>query len=177
MAANMEPLAQWQAQTDSFLRATNVTRCGNDYVGNVKYGVRNLFAPPNSTNSDPRPLFLAINGLSNSPSHQQWQVLISDFSNGGGAFDFTADVNRWRRILDTVQAPPPVLTNAPFSGSESEFAFTFPGQRGRTNVVESSTDLTTWSVVTNVFGTNAPITVRETNVLNDERKFYRVRRL
>src|SRR5262245_66609153 len=113
----MEPLSQWQAQTDSFLRATNVTRCGNDYVGSIKYGVRNPFAPPYATNSDPRPLFLAINGLSNSPSHQQWQVLISDFSNGGGTFDFTADVNRWRRILDSVQAPAPMLTNAVSTGS------------------------------------------------------------
>lgn len=173
----MEPASQWQAQTDAFLRATNVTRCGNDYVGSAKFGVRNLFAPPNSTNSDPRPLFLAINGLSNSPSHQQWQVLISDFSNGGGAFDFTADVNRWRRILDAVQAGPPVLTNVPSSGAVSDFAFTFPGQRGRTNVVESSADLATWSVVTNVFGTNAPITVRDPDVPNSPRKFYRVRRL
>src|SRR5262245_22759578 len=173
----MEPLSQWQAQTDSFLRATNVTRCGNDYVGSIKYGVRNLFAPPNATNSDPRPLFLAVNGLSNSPSHRQWQVLISDFSNGGGAFDFTPAINRWRTILDSVQAPQPVLTNTPPSGSANEFTFTFPGQRGRTNVVETSADLATWSVVTNVFGTNAPITVRDTNYLNNDRKFYRVRRL
>jgi hypothetical protein len=177
VVANMEPASVWQAQTDSFLRATNATRCGNDYVGNVKFGVRNLFAPPNSTNSDPRPLFLAINGLSNSPSHRQWEVLISDFSNGGGAFDFTTDVNRWRRILDSVQAPPPTLTNAPVSGGAGEFVFTFPGQRGRTNMVERSADLATWATVTNVFGTNAPITVRDTNVLNNDRRFYRVRRL
>src|SRR5262245_23165746 len=106
----MEPLSQWQAQTDSFLRATNVTICGNDYVGSIKYGVRNLFAPPNATNADPRPLFLAINGLSNSPSHQQWQVLVSDFSNGGSSFDFSTFIAGYRTILDSVQAPPPELS-------------------------------------------------------------------
>src|SRR5262245_39325561 len=106
----MEPLSTWQAQTDSFLRATNINRCGNDYVGSTKFGIRNLFAPPNATNSDPRPLFLAINGRSNSPSHRQWQVLISDFSNGGGSFDFNPAINGWRAILDSVQAPPPTLT-------------------------------------------------------------------
>ena len=180
VAANMESGSSWQAQTDSFLRATNITRCGNDYVGSVQHGIRNLFAPPNPTNSDPRPLFLAINGLSNSPSHAQWQVLISDFSNGGGSFDFTPAINRWRSILDSVQAPPPILsvtlanTNNPDPGN---FSFTFPGQRGRTNVVESSSDLVNWSAVTNYFGTNAPSTFRDPDFLSNERKFYRVRRL
>jgi len=170
----MEPGSSWQAQTDVFLRATNITRCGNDYVGNVRQGIRNLFAPPNPTNSDPRPLFLAVNGLSNSPSHRQWQVLISDFSNGGGSFDFTPAINRWRGILDSVQAPAPTLTN---SATPESFAFTFPGQRGRTNVVESSPDLSSWSPLTNYFGTNAPVTFRATNDWNEEQKFYRVRRL
>jgi hypothetical protein len=173
----MEPLSSWQAQTDSFLRATNITRCGNDYVGSVKFGIRNLFAPPNSTNSDPRPLFLAINGLSNSPSHQQWQVLISDFSNGGGSFDFTPAINGWRTILDSVQAPPPTLTPVtPTNIVDTAFTFTFPGQRGRTNVVESSLDLSNWTTVSNYFGSNGPITVRDLNYLDNETRFFRVRR-
>lgn len=170
----MESGSSWQAQTDAFLRATNIARCGNDYVGSVQHGIRNLFAPPNPTNSDPRPLFLAINGLSNSPSHRQWQVLISDFSNGGGSFDFTPAINRWRSILDSVQAPAPMLTNG---ASPDSFSFTFPGQRGRTNVVEGSSDLINWSAVTNYSGTNAPVMFRDPDFLSNERKFYRVRRL
>jgi hypothetical protein len=76
----MEPDSTWQAQTDSFLRATNVAVCGNDYVGASRQGIRNLFAPPNATNADPRPVFLAINCLSNSPSHARYQVLINDYA-------------------------------------------------------------------------------------------------
>ena len=170
----MEREPTFQLQTDVFLRATNVAVCGNDYTATTRYGIRNLFAPPNATNGDPRPVFLAINCVSNSPSHAQYQVLISDFSNGGSAFDFTSLLtNTYRRILDSVQAPPPVLTAPQLTNNALEF--TFAGQRGRTNRVEATTDFIDWSTVTNVFGTNAPIRVREPLGLPE--RFYRVRRL
>ena len=170
----MEPGSSWQAQTDAFLRATNVTVCGNDYVGAVNHGIRNLFAPPNATNADPRPVFLAINCVTNSPSHARYQVLINDYSNGGGQFDFTSLLtNSYRRILDSVQAPPPALSAPQVSAGACEF--TFPGQRGRTNRVEASTNFIDWLTVTNVFGTNAPIRIRQAPV--EPEKFYRVRRL
>jgi hypothetical protein len=170
----MEREPTFQLQTDVFLRATNVAVCGNDYTATTRYGIRNLFAPPNATNGDPRPVFLAINCVSNSPSHAQYQVLICDFSNGGGAFDFTSLLTTtYRRILDSVQAPSPVLTAPQLNGNT--FEFTFPGQRGRTNRVEGTTNFVDWSTVTNVFGTNAPIRVREP--LEQPEKFYRVRRL
>ncbi|HYV32593.1 MAG TPA: hypothetical protein VEO53_15995 [Candidatus Binatia bacterium] len=176
----MEPASFYQAQTDQFLRATNITLCGNDYTPTNHQAIRNLFAPPNATNVDPRPVFLAINGVSNSPSHQQWQLLIDDFSNGGGAADFSAAIAGWRNILDSVQAPPPQITNARQSGDV--FEFSFPGQQGRTNRVESATmagpaGFLDWTVVTNVFGTNASITFRETQALSNGGRFYRVRRL
>jgi hypothetical protein len=78
----------------------------------------------------------------------------------------------WRNILDSVQAPPPRLKSAGFSGGG--FQFTVPGQRGRTNRVEYTTNLVNWTTVTNLFGTNAPVMVRDTNALQDERRFYRV---
>ena len=179
VAVNMENSSAWQAQTDSLLRTNGIRVCGNDYVGAAaKFAVRNLFAPPNATNSDPRPVFVAINGLSNSPSHRQWQVLVSDFSNGGGAANYSAAITRWRAQLDAVQAPPPQLTNiySPASG----VGISFPGQRGRTNVVEFSTDMTTpmlWTPLTNFFGTNLPSVFREPDFTNNELRVYRVRRL
>lgn len=172
----MEPLSSWQGQTDSFLIQNGIRACGNDYVGSVKFGIRNLFAPPNPTNSEPRPVFVAINGLSNSPSHRQWEVLVNDFSNGGGAADFSAAINRWRSVIDSVQAPAPVLTNGPTDLASGSFSFSFPGQRGRTNIVEYSTDLVAWTGVSNYFGTNAPVVFRETNLFQSERRLYRVRR-
>lgn len=174
----MENASFYQGQTDDFVRMNGIRVCGNDYVGSVKFGIRNLFAPPNATNGDPRPVFVAINGLSNSPSHRQWQVLVSDFSNGGGAANYSAAITRWRAILDSVQAPPPRLTNDPTIANG--FSFTVPGQRGRTNVIESTTDLAgpaAWTSVTNLFGTNAPVLFRDPNANTNEQRFYRVRRL
>ena len=119
-------------------------------------------------------VFLAINCVSNSPSHARYQVLINDYSNGGGQFDFTSLLtNSYRRILDSVQAPPPVLTAPQLSAGA--FEFTVPGQRGRTNRVEATTNFVDWLTVTNVFGTNAPIRIRQTPA--EPERFYRVRRL
>ena len=176
----MEPASVWQGQTDTFLRSYNVKVCGNDYTATNHQIIRNLFAPPSPTNSDPRPVFVAINCLSNSPSHAQWQVLLMEFYNGGGAQDFSARIAEWRKVIDSVQAPVPSLTNPRLTGGSIEF--TFPGQRGRTNLVESATvagsgNFLDWTVVTNFFGTNGPITFRTPNVLLNERRFYRVRRL
>jgi len=69
----------------------------------------------------------------------------------------------------------PQLANARLSGDA--FQFTFPGQRGHTNRVECTTNFVDWTVVTNAFGTNAPITFRDTNILLNGWQFYRVRRL
>jgi hypothetical protein len=181
VAVNKEPGSTFQGQTDTFLRATNVNVCGNDYTSTTLHGVRNLFAPPTGLTNNPRPVFVAINCVSNSPSHAYRQVLLNApfDGQGGGAFNFATTVtNVWRPILDSVQAPPPRLTNARLTGGA--FEFTFPGQRGRTNRVECTTNLppdTNWVTVTNVFGTNAPITVRDTNAAAGPRRFYRVRRL
>ena len=60
--------------------------------------------------------------------------------------------------------------------SGGTFQFTFPGQRGRTNRVESTTNLLDWTTVTNVFGTNAPVTYRDINTLPTDRRFYRILR-
>ena len=102
VAVNMEPALTWQTDTDTFLRNNGLGICGNDYTPSSHQMIRNLFAPPNGTNSDPRPVFLAINGLSNSPSHRQWQVLIDDYSNGGSSFDFSPFVPGWRATIDSV---------------------------------------------------------------------------
>ena len=173
---NKEPLAQWQAQTDQFVRDNGNPICVNEYSPGPVDGIRNLFAPPNATNSDPRPVFFAINMITNSPSHRYREVILAEFSNGGGSFDFVPTINNlFRPRIDNVQAAPPRLTNV--LRTNTTFQFTFPGQRGRTNRVECTTNFTDWTVVTNSFGTNLPITFRDTNALVNPRRFYRVRRL
>jgi hypothetical protein len=159
----------YEAQTDAYLPPRGVRFCGNDWSRTL----RNYVAPPGGTNgSDPRPVYMIINGVSNSTSHAQWQLLDLHIQPGGGAEDYSARIARWRYLIDSVQAPPPVLTNARLNGST--FEFTVPGQRGRTNRVESTTNFVNWTTVTNLFGTNAPIVIRDPNALQRDRSLYRV---
>jgi len=174
---NMESSSAWQAQTDTYARNNAVRICVDDYTSTNntvvnRYAARSLFVSPTGANPDPRPVFIAINCMTNSPSHAYRQLLVKDFYAGGGAQDFTAQVNQWRNTIDSVQAPPPKLTKPAYSANN--FEFTFPGQRGRTNRVQSSSDLVNWTTITNFFGTNAPIVVRDTNAVVNDRRFYRV---
>ena len=168
----MEPALTWQPDTDTFLRNNSIGLCGNDYSPGPRYAVRNLFAPPNATNADPRPVFVAINCVSNSPSHAHRQILVNDFSNGGGSFNFNPDIVRWRNIIDSVKAPPPRITGAKRVGDS--FEFVVPGQRGRTNRIEATTDFAEWTTITNLFGTNAAITIRDTNASVNPSRSYRI---
>lgn len=169
----MERAATWQAQTDSYLASFNTRICGNDYTATTLQVVRDLFAPPTPpTNPDPRPVFVAINCISNSLSRQYREVLINEFYNGGGAMDFSARVTAWRTVIDAVQAPRPRITDARLAANT--FRFTIPGQRGRINRVECTTNFVNWTTITNITGTNAPVIVRDLNLLGNPRRFYRV---
>jgi len=172
VVANLERDASWQAQTDTFLRARGVSICGNDYTTTNVNVVRNLFAPPTPSNPNPRPVFAVINCMSNSPSHPQWQLLINHIEAGGGAKNYSANIAAWRTIIDSVQAPPPAITDARWNGGM--FEFTIPGQRGRTNRVELSTNLLDWVTLTNVFGTNGPVSIREPDTGENPERFFRV---
>jgi hypothetical protein len=169
---NMERSSVWQAQTDVYLGNLGVGICGNDYTATTTRAVRDLFAPPSPSNPDPRPVFVVINCLTNSPNHAYREVLVNEFYAGGGALDFSGSIANWRGIIDAVQAPPPRLSGA--RASDGAFEFTFPGQRGRTNRVEASGDLVHWATVTNVFGSNGPVLIRDPAVLPRTEQFYRV---
>ena len=173
VVANLERDSSWQAQTDTFLRARGIGICGNDYTTTNVNVVRNLFAPPNPpSNPNPRPVFVVINCVSNSPSHSQWELLINHIEAGGGFEDYSANITAWRGIIDSVQAPPPTIIGTRLSGGS--FEFTFPGQRGRTNRVEHSSDLVNWATLTNVFGSNATISVQDANVADHPNRYFRV---
>jgi hypothetical protein len=169
---NIVPQDFLQAQVDAFVYEWGIEICANDYNSSTKLGpletnaVHDLYQPPFY-----RPAAVIINCVSNSPSHPQWSVLLS----ASNTADWAAAVVQWRAIIDSVQAPPPELTGVSRAGGI--FQFTFPGQRGRTNEVDVTTDLRTWSAVTNTYGTNAPITFREASPAATGPRFYRVRRL
>ena len=172
VVVNMENALFYQAQTDAYLRNNTVAICGNDYTATNRYPTRSLFVRPTSGNPDPRPVFIAINCVSNSPSHSYRQLMVKDFYNGGGAIDFSSQITSWRRLIDSVEAAPPTITHARYTNGN--FEFTIPGQRGRTNRVEGTTDLLNWATLTNVFGTNSPIVIRDPDAVQNEHRAYRI---
>ena len=133
--------------------------------------VHDLFEEPFS-----RPRLVVINCVSNSSYNPQYQLI---FTEHPPIADFPADgpaVASWRAAIDSVQAPRPEITSAGI-GNGGACRFLFPGQRGRTNQVLGSSNLIHWTVLTNVTGTNASILFRDTNVLSNPERFYRIRRL
>jgi hypothetical protein len=169
---NLERSDSWQAQTDAFLGSHDVTVCGNDYTTTNVNLVRNLFAPPTASNPSPRPVFVVINCVSNSPTHAYREILVNEVYAGGGSQDFGPNIANWRQIIDSVEAPPPTLSLPRLDDDHIEF--TLPGQRGRTNRVERSADLTHWTTLTNIFGVNGPVHVRDTRSTGNSASFYRV---
>jgi len=165
-----------QPQCEDFIDDYNLPMCANDYNSNPSLGpvqtnrVHDMFATPFL-----KPIFAIINCVSNSTAQSYLQLLLNE-DGGLITVDYGAYVTRWRTAIDSVQAPRPELTDTRLTPSGA-LAFTLPGQRGRTNQVQVSSDLLNWTTVTNVSGTNAPVVFRDTNVVNAPRRFYRVRRL
>src|SRR5258708_19501461 len=110
----MDPAAFYQSETDTFLHGYGISICGNDYTATNSKSIRNLFVTASATNLDPRPVFVAINCVSNSPSHAHWQVLLREFSNGGSGFDFSSRILSWPNIIDSLQDPPPLIPRPRF---------------------------------------------------------------
>jgi len=73
----------------------------------------------------------------------------------------------------TAASPPPTMT-APNLGMNGEFQFTINGVTpGRTNVVQSSLDLSNWtSISTNVAGSNS-LSITDSSATNFNVRFYR----
>lgn len=165
IAVNQESASFYQAQTESFITQQGFSPVVNDYgPGLGTNRVRFLFQ------NSGQPIFVVINGVTNSPSHQPWQLLVNHL--GYGDTDFNQELANFRALIDTVQPPavPPQLANARRLGAD--FEFSFQPQRGRTNRVEASTNLTSWSTLRTYPPTTNVIVFRDTNV-PPARRFYR----
>lgn len=165
----MEDLAQYQTQTENFIAQHRFDPVCNDYVRTNNTTTRDGFVRLLFQPSSERPVILVINGVSNSPTHAQWQLLVN--SGGYGTNDFSRQITEWRAAIDSVRAPPPRI--APPVVATGNFHFTVQGQRGQTNRIDISADLQSWSTITNLFGTNAAIHIRDP-IVPAERRFYRV---
>ena len=166
IAVNQEPLASYQSSTDDFITQQSFNPVVNDY--GPGYGTNRVrFMFQNSG----QPIFVVINGVTNSPTHQPWQLLVNHL--GYGQTDFNQTLAGFRTIIDTVQspAPPPRLTAPRRAGTN--FDFSFQAQSNRVYRVQAATNLTNWLTLRSVSNTAGSVLFRDTNAPPAGR-FYRV---
>ena len=155
IAVNQEASAVSQASTNNFINQQGFNPVVNDYEGNIINPVRFMFQ------ASGQPIFVVINGVTNSPSHQPWQLLVNYL--GYGQTDFNQTLAGFRAIIDTVQAPVPAPQISAPHIAGADFEFTLATQTGRTYRVEISTNLVNWTTLRSVTGSASPILFRDTN--------------
>jgi len=164
IAVNQEAASFYQSQTDSFITQQGFNPVVNDYSTASTNTVRFMFQ------SAGQPIFVVINGVTNSPSHQPWQLLVNHL--GYGDTDFNQELARFRAIIDGVQAPvlAPQLGTPHFVGSTVEFIL--QSQAGTSYRVQGSSNLVDWTTLATISATNTPTVFRDTNA-PASRRFYR----
>lgn len=163
----------YQSQTDNYIISHGHKAVCNDYISTtVSNGVVRLQFQP----SNQRPVVVVVNGLANSPSHQQWELLVNH--GGYGDTDFSQEIADWRSIIDSVQPPSfPLELRAPRRLENAFFEFTYTGgSAGRTYRLEASQNLTNWSSLRTGLpaSTSTPTTVQVTNAPAYTYHFYRM---
>lgn len=154
---NQESASFYQTQTSNYINANlpTSTPVFNDYGIPGSSPVRTAFQ------TSGQPIFIVINGVTNSPSHAPWQVLVNHL--GYGDTDFNQELASFRALIDAVQPPiiAPVLTDAQRVGND--FQFSFPTQAGRSYRVQGSTNLTSWTTLQTLNATNSSALFRHIN--------------
>ncbi len=165
MAINLESAEYARYEADNVLAYYSVDVRANDYTEtDVDVAVR-LFATHTS-----KPVFVAINGVANSPSHRQWELLIN--KSGVVESQIPGLITTWQGVIDSVEAPPPALENVHRRG-EGVFEFTLYGQLNSTYRVASTTNFLDWDFGAPFIGTNGPV-VLPFNTDTSARRFFRV---
>jgi thiol-disulfide isomerase/thioredoxin len=165
IAVNQEANAAYQTSTDNFINQQGFGVVVNDYDGSVINPVRFQFQ------SGGQPTFVVLNGVTNSPSHLPWQILVNE--QRYGQTDFSQTLAGYRAIIDTVQPgiAPVLLNNQRRIGAD--FEFNFQTQPGRTYRVQASADLVNWTTLQTFNGATNVTTFRHTNA-PPVQNFYRV---
>lgn len=164
---NQESASFYQTQTSNYINAnlSPATIVFNDYGIPGNNPVRLAFQ------NTGQPIFVVINGVTNSPSHAPWQVLVNHL--GYGETDFNQELANFRAQIDSIQpaVAAPVLGRAERIGDD--FQFTFPTQPGSSYRVLASTNLTAWTTLQTINATNSSTLFRHTNA-PAAGQFYRV---
>lgn len=103
----------------------------------------------NRFQSGGQPIFAIINGVTNSPSHRPWELLLHQ--DGYGTRDFSLSIAAFRAVMDAVQAPlpppePPVLGGATRT-AEGKLALDVAVAEGRRVTLEAAADFASWEAV------------------------------
>ena len=164
VAVNQEPRSTYRTQTDNFINQQGFGVTVNDYDSTSTNKARFMFQ------SSGQPIFAVINCVTNSPTHQPWQILVNHL--GYGDTDFNQELANFRAIIDQVQAlaSPPQLSAARVVGAD--FEFTLQTQPGLTYRVQGSSNLTEWATLRTINGSTNPVVFRDTNA-PPPRRFYR----
>jgi hypothetical protein len=174
MSINIAPY--YEAECDREINYFGLETVMNDYNANALRGrvetnaVHDLFDVPFN-----KPRFIVLNCTTNSSYNPPYQLVLSQ---DAGLGDFSSNgpmVTGWHNAIDGVQGPVPQITNLRFGNGAVQFNFL--GQRGRTNQVQCTSNLLNWIVLTNVTGTNLQILFRDTNIVSQPGRIYRLRRL
>lgn len=131
VAVNLQ--AGQDAQTENFINHAGFTQVLED----VDRAVARRFQ------SGGQPIFAIINGVADSPSHRQWELLLHQ--NGYGTT--TSPIERFRAAIDAVKAPapaPPRLTLIP-ALEPGTFGLHVESAWRRLHRVEVSPDLAAWA--------------------------------
>ncbi len=167
MFVNQESGGSFQTATTSYINnnLSASTICLNDYGIPGSNPVRTGFQ------TSGQPIFAVINGVTNSPTHTPWKLLVNHL--GFGDTEFSQEILNFRAAIDAVQPAviAPVITNPKRVGAN--FEFNFQTQPGRIYRVLGSTNLTIWTALsTNASSTNLTL-FRHTNAPT-ARNYYRV---
>ena len=169
LVANQEAASFYQSQTTSFINNPNNVAASTIVLND--YGVPGSNPVRFAFQNGGQPIFVAINGVTNSASHAPWQVLVNH--RGYGETDFNQELANFRAVIDSVQPAIaiPTLNNARRIGAD--FEFNFQTQIGRTYRVLGSTNLLNWTTLRTLNGSTNATTFRHTNA-SSARNFYRV---
>ena len=99
IAVNQESSPSYATSTSNFVNQQGFSHVVNDYNATSTNAVKKLFQPSG------QPVFAVINCVTNSSSHQPWQVMVNYI--GYGNTDFNAELAYVRSLIDSVKAPSP----------------------------------------------------------------------
>lgn len=124
---------------DEFIRTNSMDRVADDFY---QLAIHDLWTEPGNITI---PFYVVINGVSNSPTHAAWEIV--------GRFGYTNTMATLRAAIDSVRGTVPPRLTAAWS-TNGVFEAGFRAQKGRTNVIECSTNWVDWTTVTRLTGSN-----------------------